>query len=81
MISRTVTNGFVNNLGPCEVMSRQCRGRRVLNLREEPFLWFNVCSSAEPVALGLFPVALGLFMCLYLQVARGRAHLLVFSEP
>lgn len=76
MISRTVTNGFVNNLGPCKVMSRQCR-----DLREEPFLWFNVCSSAEPVALGLFPVALGLFMCLYLQVAGGRAHLLVFSEP
>lgn len=64
-------------------MHMQCRGKCILNLREQPFLWFNFCSSAEPVALGLFSVASGLFMCLTrnLQVVGGRAHLLVVSGP
>lgn len=66
MIFRAVINGFVNDLGPCKVMPRQHGGDRYIqNLREQPFFWFNFCSSAEPVAQGLFSVALGLFMCLY----------------
>lgn len=59
------------------------QGQVYQSLGEQPFLWLSLCSSAEPVALGLFSVALSLFMCLNrnLQVVGGRAYLLVFSGP
>jgi hypothetical protein len=65
-----------------KVVHMQRRGR-CISLGEQPFLWFSFCSSAEPIALGLFPVALGWFVCLNrtLQVVGDRAYLLVFSGP